>query len=73
MGTTNRGTCQGDSGSPVMKELNLASNGTSIKRTVQLGIVSNGSGRFDCGRQGIPDVGTNMVFHMKWILDNIKQ
>lgn len=37
-------------------------------KVFQVGIVSF----TDCGMEGMPTVYTNVVYYMKWILDNLK-
>ncbi|CAL8073319.1 unnamed protein product [Orchesella dallaii] len=66
--TPSTGECAGDSGSPLMKKMEADPANFLQNKVFQLGIVSY----MDCGLEGMPTVYTNVVYYLKWILDNLE-
>ncbi|XP_077300184.1 CLIP domain-containing serine protease HP8-like [Arctopsyche grandis] len=66
-GDTNKDTCKGDSGGPLMAIYDV----DEVLRMVQFGLVSYG---FDsCGHVGIPAVYTDVTKYVDWILDHLEE
>ncbi|XP_055381423.1 uncharacterized protein LOC129612005 [Condylostylus longicornis] len=68
-GENNIDACRGDSGGPLFSLLKFGKN--FIPRYVQYGVVSGGTAK--CGTVSFPGLYSNVSFHMKWILDNMKE
>lgn len=66
-GDTNKDTCKGDSGGPLMAVQEVM----KVLRMVQFGIVSYGVK--SCGNFGIPAVYTDVTKYVGWILDHLKE
>ncbi|XP_045474779.1 phenoloxidase-activating factor 3-like isoform X2 [Harmonia axyridis] len=59
-------SCGGDSGGPLTSKMYIG----NMPRYTQYGIISFGP--VSCGTLGMPGVYTNVVFYMKWILNNLE-
>ncbi|ODN02904.1 Transmembrane protease serine 9 [Orchesella cincta] len=71
-GNTGKATCNGDSGSGILKTLDVPLLDNKEQRVFQFGIVSAGGHVTDtCGNQGRPAIVTNVIHFVTWILNHI--